>query len=264
MAEVQNKDSGGQQVYKATAHDPATGERSTVTVSAGTPQGITPGNPREPEVAHLATLKDSNPEKFNDEVALKAALENRARDAAEDAPDPRFTPYTEELTRDGNLSDESIKKAAAEFKVPEKVVRSYLAAQQSQQSQGAAPQGQSPESQRMDAAHVSAVYEGAGGEKEWAAYRDWAKTNAPGDLELISKALEDGAPSVTRLVTEVSVRKAAAARKVAAEAQRSDDARNEAGFSSTSEQSAAIRDPRYKRDRAYRESVERRMQKSSL
>lgn len=196
------------------------------------------------------------------ETPAPAAKEAPAA-TGEDAPDPRFEPYTKELTEKGTLSAESITKAAKEFGVSEKVVKAYVDAQAANLQTN-----NDPATIALHSAQVGAVQEQAGGDKAWEAYREWAATNDPDSLQLIGEAVGGNSPAVSKIVVKAAMEKAkaqgyGAPRDITNSTQGATPAGAQ-GFASTTEQNAAINDPRYKKDAAYRKGVEARILATSL
>lgn len=184
--------------------------------------------------------------------------------AEEDKPDPRFTPYTEELTKNGKLSAESITKAAKEFGVSEKVVQAYVDAQAATLAAN-----NDAGNRALHDSQIGAVKEVAGGDQQWNDYREWATANDEGSLRLISDAVNGNSPEVSKIVVKAAMDKARAQGWGGGPRDATNSAQGggqvaATGFKSAAEQSAALNDPKYRRDPAYRAEVDKKIIASSF
>jgi hypothetical protein len=205
--------------------------------------------------------------KFKDAAALEAAYKELEKKLGTPPPpaDPALTPKIEpateaqdvvqraglkqedlamEYAKDGKLSDASYTKLAA-VGVTKPMVDAYLNSAQAEVT-----------------AFNGKVYAMAGGEAEFTALAKWAANNVPkSTLEAYNAAIDSG--NLGQIQLAVSAFKGAyqnanptllgGAQSTAA-----------VGFRSAAEQNAAIQDPRYKKDEAYREDVYKRIGASTF
>lgn len=222
---------------------------------------VQPGQEVQDKGQQLQVSPERKPTPAEAELAAREAAakppaqaeETTPPPAKEEAPDPRFEPYTKELTETGKLSPEAITKAAKEFGVSEKVVQAYVDAQ-------AANLQTNTDNKPLHDAQVGAVQAQAGGADQWNAYREWAATNDPASLKLIGDAVGGNSPEVSKIVVKAALDKAKAqgfgAPRDATNDSQGAPLSGVTGYASAAEQNAAIRDKRYKTDKGYRQSVE--------
>lgn len=225
----------------------------------GTPPAVAPAAAQRP---------DNVPEKFwdaatgqvNTEALLKSYTELEKGKPPEvqppaTTPDPAtdavkaakldMTVLSQEFAEKGTLSDDSYKALeAAGF--PKTTVDQYIA-------------GQAALAEKRDAQALAL----AGGQEQFTAMASWATTGLPAaEIEQFNQVLQSG--------NDVQVKQAVLALKAQYEASVGKDPtliKGNAAASSTGEQpfqsraevTAAMRDPRYKADPAYRALVERRI-----
>ena len=229
----------------------------TDNLGAGARQQVTPNEeaPKVEETPKAATAEDAPPKEETPAVEETPALPPELA--------AKMEPYSKEITEKGQLSAESITKAAAEFGVTEDMVRQYIAGSQVEAGSG----GLSVEAQAV----VSTAYELVGGEAQYAGFHKWASENAADQMADLAFAADSGKPSVLKalmapLVAQWKESGAAGAprsvRHEAASATASPDGALE-GFTSREEQIAAMRDPRYAKDPAYRAKVDQRIHAST-
>jgi hypothetical protein len=185
--------------------DAAAQELANATAANGgvAPAQAAPGVAVEAPAPEAGTRPEGLPEGYDSyEAFSKAVLDGTYKPAAAPvaepvvddgnapaADDPRLVPYTEEFTTNGNLSDESIDKAAKEFGVSPEMVRIYVA--------GLAGSA--------DAA-ANDITSVAGGAEGYAQFSEWAAGGGmtPEQQALYNKAL-DGDPKVAKALLETHV-----------------------------------------------------------
>jgi hypothetical protein len=158
-----------------------------------------------------------------------------------------FTDYAQEFNDRGQLSEESYEKIAEEYGFSKEIVDTYIAGQQAR-------------SQNSDASLEKDVLDHAGGQEEFNKVAAWAKQNSPDLVSAYQATL------ATRNATAI---------KLAYDAIKESYTKDVGGdpkltfgkgrpgtvkaFRSTEEVVAAMRDPRYKNDPAYRADVAARI-----
>lgn len=182
--------------------------------------------------------------------------------AAQEPPavdDPRLVPYTEELSTKGELSPESVTKAAKEFGVSEEMVRTYVSGLSSAQA--------------VLMADFHAV---AGSPDDYAAFAEWAPTGlTEAQLNAYNKSLDADPDTAKVLLAQyVGAWKAAGGgpgpRDLSKDGQGGGGGQ-EAGdvYASWAQVTEAMRDKRYtgeggRKDPAYIKSVEEKLGRSNL
>lgn len=258
-----------------TPHDKAMADKVDAAgaslAAQATPMGGTP--PATPATPQPPARPDHIPEKFwdaatgtvrTDELA-KAYKELETRQAttpptpAENPPvdasrPPEGTPsgidfetYSAEFAKNGSLSEDSYKALEAKG-IPKTVVDTFIANQRA----------------AADAAASSAAAEAftlAGGEQAYGSMLDWAARNLPqAEQDAFDKAVTGDAASRKQAIVALKAQYAAAMgsdpKLLGGQGQ---PVGGEGAFQSRAEVTAAMRDPRYKTDPAYRASVERRV-----
>lgn len=165
------------------------------------------------------------------------------------AADPRFAPYTEEVTKTGTLSAESKAKAAAEFGVPLAVVEQYLA--------GAA------NSAASIASAAKPFHDEFGGAENYAKFNEWASDNLDTkEVAEFNKLLDTNPTAALVMARDFNAKFKAAGNVPPRDITRNattEEPASETGFKNVSEMKAAMGDPRYENDPDYRRGVERRV-----
>lgn len=186
--------------------------------------------------------------------------------------DPRYESAAMEFERQGAISDATRDKLALEFGVERPIVDSVIEGQISRRTEGhtqaQASAKQAEADQKTVIADITSVVEG--GSDGYDKFVEWAsKALSAAQKDAYNKAL-DSDPSVAKELlrgfndTYKATGLGAPPRDVAAEAaQGGTSGTTAAGYASQAEQQAAIRDPRYRKDAAYRKEVEGRIAKSS-
>lgn len=186
--------------------------------------------------------------------------------------DPRYEAAAVEFERQGVISDATRDKLALEFGVERSIVDSVIEGQVSRRTEGhtkaQAAASQAKAAQDAMIADVTSVVEG--GSEGYGKFIEWAsKALSPAQKDAYNKAL-DSDPSVAKELlrgfneTFKATGLGAPPRDIAEEAsQGGSEGSLVQGFASQAEQQAAIRDPRYRKDAAYRKEVEGRIAKSN-
>jgi hypothetical protein len=174
--------------------------------------------------------------------------------AADD--DPRLAPYSDELVKSGKLSDDSVKKAAAQFGVPEAFVRNYV--------DGVVANSAAQETPEQREAAVS-ITEAFGGAKSYGEFQAWAAEGVKAeDMAAYNKALFDNPRAAVAMAKGFYASYKAAGqvpgRDITSGGVQSPQANVAVKpFASMAEQKAAQGDPRYANDPAFRSEVEKRI-----
>lgn len=167
--------------------------------------------------------------------------------------DPRFEKFNQDFLANGmKLSAEATKAAAEEFGVSEALVSVYVAGLAAQTSETSAVQ------QHMDIANEF------GGMTNYAAFNGWAADNiSESDAKAYNKALADNPAAALAMAKGFKAAYAAAGqmpgRDITHGSVQAPSAQASAPFASLAEQKAAMNDPKYAKDPAYRKSVEQRI-----
>lgn len=151
--------------------------------------------------------------------------------------------YSEEFTKNGDLSDESIKAIAA-MGIPEPIVRAYVDGQKS-----------------VVESNVSAVLNLAGGEEQYRTLIDWASDTLPDDeIDTYNSIIESGNMNTIRLAVQgLKARYQQVNGQAGNLIQGEVSGPSGGAFRSIAEIVAAMKDPRYSKDPAYRKDVEQRV-----
>lgn len=186
--------------------------------------------------------------------------------------DPRYEAAAIEFERSGVITDATRDKLALEFGVERSIVDSVIEGQVSRRSEGltkaAAAQTKAEADQQAAIADVTSVVEG--GAEGYGKFIEWAsKALSPAQKEAYNKALDSDPLVAKELLRGYNETFKASGfgpgpRDIAEEAsQGGSEGDAIQGYASQAEQQAAIRDPRYKKDAAYRKEVEGRIAKSN-
>ena len=199
------------------------------------------------------------PEKFNTaEDLAKAYGELEKAYSSKDAPQPMtqqqaeqatglsLDNYYNEFAEKGELSEDSYNQLASQG-LSRDLVDSYI------EGQSAIADG-----------HVTQIKSAAGGDAEYSKITEWAATNIPqNELETYNNIVENG--SVEEAMMAVSGLKARYDNSVGVPPNllQGQQAQPTSAFQSTAEIVAAINDPRYQVDTAYRKGVEEKIKRSN-
>ena len=160
-----------------------------------------------------------------------------------------FTDYHEEFKADGKLSDGSY-EALATKGYPRELVDTYIKGQSSVVG----------EDQR------SGLIETAGGEEAYGTLIDWAAQNMPRvDVEKYNRAIANADTAEFALEWLQGKREAVEGKPAAVTLEGGTPPATTADvFTSTAQVTAAMKDPRYKRDAAYQAEVAQKMARSNI
>ncbi|MHC2479982.1 capsid assembly protein [Rhizobium leguminosarum] len=209
------------------------------------------------------------PEKFQTPEALAeayAALERKQSSGTETpAPKPADAPAEEardalasvgldfdafgtEFAEKGALSDESYAKLA-EKGLTKEIVDDFIAGQEAKTQ-----------------LHRAEVLLAVGGEDTYTQMTEWAASNlTPAEIEAYNDQVDSGSITAAKMAVQGLKARFEAANGAEPELLNGETGGNSTEvFRSTAELTAAMRDPRYKKDPAYREDVKRKLSKSSL
>ena len=199
------------------------------------------------------------PEKFNSaEDLAKAYGELEKAYSSKEAPQPinqqqaeqatglSLDNYYNEFAEKGELSEDSYNQLESQG-LSRDLVDSYI------EGQSAIADG-----------HVTQIKSAAGGDAEYSKITEWAATNIPqNELETYNNIVENG--SVEEAMMAVSGLKARYDNSVGVPPNllQGQQAQPTSAFQSTAEIVAAINDPRYQVDTAYRKGVEEKIKRSN-
>lgn len=180
--------------------------------------------------------------------ALKPGDELKIEKAPEAPKGLDLAEYQQEFMEKGELSDESFKKLEG-LGLARPVVDAYIAGIQA-----------------ISARQAQQAFDVAGGQEQYQQVAAWAQENlSEGELEAYNRAVTSGKEAdmmfalrglVGRYKAEVGAEPDLMTGKSSGRAQ--------AGFRSTAEWQAALRDPRYDKDEAYRADVMERLKRSNI
>ena len=207
------------------------------------------------------------PEKFNSPEDMAQAygeLETRMGGESEDTSEETqeetveeatgltteyLAPYSDEFMEHGELSEESYDRLEKEAGIPQDIARAYVEGQRALVEQ-----------------QQNTVFAEVGGQDNYNEMVDWAGENFT-DAEITSfdNAVDSGdANAVMMAVKGLSARYAQANGTTPHLVQGNAGKDSTSGFQSWQQVSAAMRDPRYAKDPAYRSDVENRLNVSNL
>lgn len=190
------------------------------------------------------------PASGNPDPAEAAAAAAQAAAAAGGTGDAdAFATFATEFAEKGALSEASYKALAEKHNLPKEVVDQYIA-------------GQARVAELEGQAAVSEVHALAGGADQYAAMAKWALANlTEADQEVFDKAVMSTDKATRSMAVESLKARFTAATGSDPKLISGDGAANAGAgaFQSRAEVTAAMRDPRYKADPAYRAEVERRI-----
>jgi hypothetical protein len=160
-----------------------------------------------------------------------------------------LAPYSDEFMEHGELSEESYENLEKEAGIPQDIARAYVEGQRALVEQ-----------------QQNTVFSEVGGQENYNEMVDWAGENFT-DVEITSfdNAVDSGdANAVMMAVKGLSARYAQANGTTPNLVQGNAGKDSTSGFQSWQQVSAAMRDPRYSKDPAYRSDVENRLNVSNL
>ena len=201
------------------------------------------GIPKEPApVEHAVKEGQGKP----DEQQAADASQEQAKEALS-AKGLNFDEFSNEFAEKGELSEESFKKLE-EAGIPKSFVDAYIEGQKALANQ-----------LRND------VFTSVGGEKQYQTMLEWAKTAyTPAEVEAFNKATLGSREEVMLAVSSLKSRFEAAYGRPPSLMGGAQQGGGAQGFSSTAEMTAAMRDPRYRSDPAYRAQVAAKLAVSDI
>jgi len=198
------------------------------------------------------------PEKFKSPEDLARAYSELERKFSTPAEKPKteaepktgfnFDPFAKEYSENGNLSEESIANLVSQG-IPETVVRNYL-------------DGLGAISER----HTQQIYGIVGGEQQYTSMMEWASENLDEqEIDAFNSIMEQGnQASMQMAVRGLQARYAQTNGSPSKLVQGETIGPSGGVFRSIAEVTAAMKDPRYHKDPAYRRDVENRLRNSNI
>jgi hypothetical protein len=180
---------------------------------------------------------------------VKPAVEPVAQQQQQqqDVSQTDFSNYTKELSEKGNLSDESYKALEAKG-YPKAIVDDYIAGQQARQ-----------------AATESKILESIGGREQFDKLAEWAGSNLnDGEKAAYEKAIDSGDPATIQLAVQGLHAKFLDANGRPPKLIGGGSASTSDVYENWNQVTAAMNDPRYRTDAAYRGKVEQKIGRSNL
>lgn len=159
-----------------------------------------------------------------------------------------FEAMTNEVLARGELSEASRERLAG-LGIPEGVIQQYV------------------ENAKSETAKIqAAIYETAGGEEQYKAVRDWCKQNlSQAERDFLQQQASLSTDHAKLSVQTMVARYEAANGKIGNLMDAGSNPKGDgAGFASVHEMKQAMKDPRYRTDPAYRDSVIRRVDASNF
>lgn len=206
--------------------------------------------------SQTATTKEDDAPRSDEEII--ASL----KEAGGIYADERYQPFALEFEKTGGLSEDSVKKAAEAFSIPEDFVKQFVEGQKAMRASA----GQPTAEQIALAGKLTEVVSDQG---EYAKVLEWGRENIPQSLqEAYNAALDrnDAATAQALLKGFYADYKAAGEgkgpRDVTEEGGLDGAHSEEPGYASQEEMLADMRKPEYETDAAFRAKVERRVAKS--
>lgn len=198
-------------------------------------------NPSTADVPPVAPDTESTPN--------EGEGENKDKENTDTTP-KGFEPFFEEFERDGKLSDDSY-KALSDMGLPKEVVDSYIEGQKA-----------------LAASKAQSVYSVVGGEAEYNSMIAWAAANLKESQKIAyNDAINSGDPEVVAIAVKGLAADYRAAKgtppKMLIDGTENTTTSGDV-FRSTAELTAAMSDPRYQRDPAYRKEVEEKLFRSDI
>lgn len=165
--------------------------------------------------------------------------------------DSPFQKYTEELTKDSKLSDASYKELADKG-IPREIVDQYIAGMGATRS--------------VQEGQAQAIITEVGGPDAYASISEWAAANVPAaELEAYNASVTGSDVAKARMaVLGLAARYEAAVGTTPARTLTGNVKPSAEVFRSVGEMQAAMADPRYKTDAAYRKEVETKCLRSNI
>lgn len=220
-------------------------------------QQVEPGQVEEPQAPDRPQWL---PEKFKspEDMArayseLEKKLGGKQEEGEQESPTPKVHPdaiksYSEEYLRDGKLSDKSYAELAA-LGVDRSLVDAYVAGQQA-----------------LVERQAESIYATVGGKEAYSRMVGWAAENLSKDeVATFNEVVQSGdLRKINLAVSGIHSRMKAATNEPSLVMGKSANKAPSGAFRSTAEIVAAMSDPRYKTDAAYRADVESRLSISNI
>jgi hypothetical protein len=163
------------------------------------------------------------------EKAAQAAVESVGLD---------FTPFSQEFAEKGELSEDSFKKLSDKG-IPREMVQDFIAGQQA-----------------LSAQREAKAFSAVGGKEQFDRAATWASQNlSAAELEAYNKGVNGTEAEMLQAVQGLNAKYAAANGSEPKLLGGNPGGSNTAGFRSQAEMTAAMSDPRYEKDAAYRQDV---------
>ena len=182
-----------------------------------------------------------------EEEETEEPMEEDSGEYYDSLSDESIQEYTEEFNATGELSDESYAEISNKFGIPREMAQAYVEGQQALQ-------------QNM----VNEIMNGVGGEEEYAKMIQWGQNNfSPAEQETFDATIAEGDMSKIKLAVSgvyARMQQAQGSRKPLIQGSVPSNTSN--AFASIAEITEAMKDPRYKKDPAYRAMVQQRLQSS--
>lgn len=220
-------------------------------------QQVEPGQVEEPQAPDRPQWL---PEKFKspEDMAkayseLEKKLGGKQEEGEQESPTPKVHPdtiksYSEEYLRDGKLSDKSYAELAA-LGVDRSLVDAYVAGQQA-----------------LVERQAESIYATVGGKEAYSRMVGWAAENLSKDeVATFNEVVQSGdLRKINLAVSGIHSRMKAATNEPSLVMGKSANKAPSGAFRSTAEIVAAMSDPRYKSDPAYRADIENRLSQSNI
>jgi hypothetical protein len=161
----------------------------------------------------------------------------------------QFSKYSEEYQQSGSLSEESYKELESKG-IPKDIVDAYIRGQEA-----------------LIEAQVTTVYNQVGGKEQYQQMLEWAESSLPqAEVDAFNNIVASGDQSQTLLAVNGLYARYSSVSKAPKLVNGAPSVNGRTGnvFRSTGELVAAMSDPRYKTDAAYRADVERRLEMSDI
>lgn len=241
-------------------------QMSTGETGTEAPEGTNTDNPMS--IEENSERPEWLPEKFDSPEDMAAAYgELEGRMGTESQPEPQETdtegsdetygdlsyeaiaPYSDEFFESGELSEESFKKLEDDLGVPQDIARAYVEGQRALVDQS-----------------KQAVYSEVGGQESYDEMITWASENyTEEEISSFDNAVDSGDMNMTMMaVRGLHARYAQSTGTPSSLVQGSTGGNATSGFASWPQVSAAMRDPRYAKDPAYRKEIENKLSVSNL
>jgi len=183
--------------------------------------------------------------KLGQESSERTESEETAEETTTTGDDVFDTAYNQ-WSESGEVSDEVIDQIVAEKGIPREYVEQFI---------------QQATAQEM-LTHKQ-IFDSVGGEEQYKSIISWAENNLPAsEIETYNKIIDSGDVDQIKFAINALSQRRGGKKFVSPDTNRtSEDATS---FGSKAEMVEAMKDPRYERDRAYRQKVERMIMRSKI